>query len=68
MAKATQEEFDSERAIKPDGKKARELREMIASKYAVYKAKNEISLKPLEEIFRKNINEYLENIEKLKLL
>ena len=46
----------------------KELKEMIANKYVQYKVKKDISLKPLEEIFRKNIENYLQKTEKMKLL
>ena len=46
----------------------RELKELIANKYVQYKVKKDISLKPLEEIFRKNIESYLQKVEKMKLL
>ena len=44
-----------------------ELKKLIAEKYVSYRTKRDISLKPLEETFRKSINEYLQNIEKLRL-
>ncbi len=44
-----------------------ELKKMITDKYIVYKRKKEVSLKPLEESFKKGINKYLDRIEKLRL-
>ncbi len=44
-----------------------ELKKMITEKYIVYKRKKEVSLKPLEEAFKKGINKYLTRIEKLRL-
>ena len=44
-----------------------ELKKMIADKYTAYKVKRDISLKPLEEVFKKNINSYMKKIEKLRL-
>ena len=44
-----------------------ELNKMIMDKYIVYKRKKEVSLKPLEEAFKKGINRYLNSIEKLRL-
>lgn len=44
-----------------------ELKKMITEKYIVYKRKKEVSLKPLEEAFKKGINAYLDRIEKLRL-
>ena len=44
-----------------------ELKKMIAEKYIIYKNKKGISLKPIEDIFKTKIKEYLTKIEKLRL-
>lgn len=44
-----------------------ELKKMVMDKYIMYKMKRDISLKPLEDTFRKHIDAYLQNIEKLRL-
>lgn len=44
-----------------------DLKKLIAEKYIIYKTKKGISLKPLEDAFQKNIDEYLQSIEKVRL-
>ncbi len=44
-----------------------ELKKMLINKFIVYKRKKEVSLKPLEEAFKKGINNYLNKVEKIKL-
>ena len=44
-----------------------DFKKMVMDKYIMYKLKRDISLKPLEETFKKHIDTYLENIEKLRL-
>lgn len=45
----------------------KELKQMIADKYLMYKIKRDVSLKPLEDVFKKSMNTYMQKIEKLRL-
>lgn len=45
----------------------KELKQMIADKYFVYRNRMHVSLKPLEEAFKASINKYLKQVRQLKL-